>query len=247
MRHILAVMTGATTVAAPALAQVSPTLGVEATTDERRRGLSWSEGRASASGDVLLPVGPVDASARIAAIRGSGRHGGADAVLDLGVGTGWDVGAIRLRATVTGHLFTGARGGMDYVEAGGTASYGIGPLRMTGGAMLAPSQAAIGGSNLHLFADADAGIPGTPVTLVAGIGHSSGGVGDAVRAPARAQRLRPGGDYTNWRLGIEHRQGPLTLALDYTGTDVRRADAFGPFADARHAGDRILGRVQFGL
>ncbi|WP_344691672.1 TorF family putative porin [Sphingomonas cynarae] len=242
-RHILAMMSGATMIAAPALAQVSPTLGVEATTDERRRGLSWSEGQASASGDVLLPVGPVDASARIAATRGSGRHGGADAVIDLGAGTGWDVGAIRLRATVTGHLFTGARGRIDYVEAGGTASYGIGPLRVTGGAMLAPSQDAIGGSNLHLFADADAGIPGTPVTLVAGIGHSSGGVDD----PVRAQRLRPGGDYTNWRLGIEHRQGQLTLALDYTGTDIGRDDAFGPFADARHAGDRILGRVRFGL
>lgn len=243
MRHVLFAMAGAATLAAPALAQNAPTLGVEATTDERRRGLGWSGGRASASGDVLVPVGPVEASARIAATRGAARHGGADAVLDLGAGTGWDVGAIRLRASVTGHLFAGARGGMDYVEAGGSASYAIGPLRVTGGATVAPSQAAIGGSNLHLFADADAGIPGTPLTLVAGIGHSSGGVDD----PVRAQRLRPGGDYANWRLGVEHRRGPLTLALDYSGTDIRQTDAVGPFADARHAGDRIVGRVRFGL
>jgi hypothetical protein len=246
-------MAGAAMLAAPmlapaALAQTAPptagpTIGIEATTDERRRGLGWSGGRASASADALLTIGPVDASARIAATRGAARHGGADAVIDLGVGTGWDVGALRLRATAIGHLFTGARGGMDYVEATGSASYALGPLQVAGGAAFAPSQDAIGGSNLHLFADADAGIPGTPFTLVAGIGHSSGHVDD----PVRAQRLRPGGDYTNWRLGVEHRQGPLTLALDYTGTDVARADTFGPFADARHAGDRILGRVRFGL
>jgi hypothetical protein len=243
MKHVLPAALLAVMTAGPALAQSSPVLGIEGTTDERRRGLSWSGGRASASADAMIPIGPIEASARIAATRGADRHNGADAVVDLGAAAGWDVGAIRLRANVAGHLFTGAAGRMDYVELGGSAGYALGPLRVTGGAMIAPPQAAIGGSNLYLFADADAGIPGTPLTLVAGIGHSSGGVDD----PVRAQRLRPGGDYTNWRLGVEHRQGRLTLALDYTGTDITQADGFGPFADARHAGDRIVGRVRFGL
>jgi hypothetical protein len=132
---------------------------------------------------------------------------------------------------------------MDYGEVGASASFTFGPLQLTGGADYAPSQDAIGGDNLFVYAAANAGIPATPFTLVADIGHSTGDVND----PVRAQRLRPGGDYSNWRLGVEHRTGPLTLALDYVGTDVNRRDAFGPFADARHAGDRIVGRVRFGL
>ncbi len=229
--------------ALPAHAQTGLSAGVEAATDEARRGLSWSENRGVLSADAAASLGPVDASARVVTTRGSSRHGDADAVADIGLGTGWDLGAIRVRAGGTAHLFAGARGKMDYGEVGASASFTFGPLQLTGGADYAPSQDAIGGDNLFVYAAANAGIPATPFTLVADIGHSTGDVND----PVRAQRLRPGGDYSNWRLGVEHRTGPLTLALDYIGTDVNRRDAFGPFADARHAGDRIVGRVRFGL
>ncbi|MBM6575488.1 hypothetical protein KCP91_03840 [Microvirga sp. SRT01] len=229
--------------ALPAHAQTGLSAGVEAATDEARRGLSWSENRGVLSADAAASLGPVDASARVVTTRGSSRHGDADAVADIGLGTGWNLGAIRVRAGGTAHLFAGARGKMDYGEVGASASFTFGPLQLTGGADYAPSQDAIGGDNLFVYAAANAGIPATPFTLVAVIGHSTGDVND----PVRAQRLRPGGDYSNWRLGVEHRTGPLTLALDYVGTDVNRRDAFGPFADARHAGDRIVGRVRFGL
>ncbi len=239
--------------ATPAAAQVATTIGVEGASDENRRGLSWSGGRAAASADVLASRGAVDASARIVAIRGSDRHGGADAVADLSLGSGWDVGALRLRAHGQAHLFAGARGGMDYVEFGGSAGYGYGPLYLTAGASYAPAQRAIGGSNLYLHANAGAGIPGTPLTLLADLGHSSGTVDD----PFRAQRLRPGGAYTDWRLGVEHRRDRLTIGLDYVGTDIARGQPPGsfapgsfapsPFADVRHAGDRIVGRVRLGL
>ncbi|MEH3157509.1 MAG: hypothetical protein PGN08_00480 [Sphingomonas taxi] len=243
MRHFVRPLTLAilTLCAAPAAAQVAVDAGVEAASDEARRGLSWSGGRATASADVVATRGALEASARLVTTRGAARHGGADAVGDLTLAGGWNVGAIRLRAQAAAHLFAGAQGRMDYVELGGSASYGYGPLYLTGGAMLAPSQAAIGGSNLYVFARASAGIPGTPLTLIGDIGHSSGTTGD----PARAQRLRPGGDYADWRLGLEHRRDGLTLGVDYVGTDVARADAFGPYADARHAGDRIVGRVRF--
>ncbi len=229
--------------ARPAYAQTGLSAGVEAATDEARRGISWSENRAALSADAAAGFGPVDASARVVTLRGSSRHGDADTVADIALGTGWDLGAIRVRAGGTAHLFSGARGKMDYGEVGASASFTFGPLQLTGGAEYAPSQDAIGGDNLFVYAAANAGIPATPFTLVADIGHSTGDVND----PVRAQRLRPGGDYSNWRLGVEHRTGPLTLALDYIGTDVNRRDAFGPFADARHAGDRIVGRVRFGL
>ncbi|WP_204283871.1 TorF family putative porin, partial [Klebsiella pneumoniae] len=64
----------------------------------------------------------------------------------------------------------------------------------------APSQSAIGGDNLYLFASANAGIPATPLSASATLGHSTGSTDD----PVRAARLRPLGDYTDWRLGMEY-------------------------------------------
>lgn len=224
---------------APVSAQTNPALSVEAMSQEVRRGLSWSEGRAAVAGAGDVSMLGIDASARIVTLRGSDRHGGADGVADLSLGTGWGLGGFRLQATATGHLFSGARGKMDYVELGGSASYAIGPLYASVGAIAAPSQHAIGGSNIYTYASANAGIPGTPFTILGKVGHSSGSVDD----PDRAARLRPGGDYTNWRLGLEHRLNHLTIGVDYIGTNVARADAIGPFADAGHAGDKIVGRV----
>lgn len=224
---------------APVSAQTGASVSAEAMSQEVRRGLSWSEGRAAIAGAGDVSLLGIDASARIVTLRGSDRHGGADGVADLALGTGWSLGGLRLQATATGHLFSGARGKMDYVELGGSASYGIGPLSASVGVIAAPSQHAIGGSNVYTYASANAGIPGTPFTVLGEIGHSSGSVDDA----DRAARLRPGGDYTNWRLGLEHRVNHLTIGVDYIGTNVSRADAIGPFADARHAGDKIVGRV----
>ena len=225
---------------APASAQNTTAVTAEAMSDEVRRGLSWSGGRAAAAGDVQISLGPIDASARAVTTRASRRHGGADGVVDLALGTGWDLGAFRLRAEAIGHVFAGARGRMDYVEVGASASYGIGPLYSTLGIAVAPSQRAIGGSNVHIYANASAGVPGTPFTILAGLGHSSGNARDGTRA----QRLRPGGDYLNWRLGLERRGERLTLGIDYIGTNVSRRDSFGEFADPRHAGDKLVGRAQ---
>ncbi len=224
----------------PAAAQITTSVTAEAMSDEIRRGLSWSGGRAAAGGDVQVSLGPIDASARAVTTRSSRRHGGADGVVDLALGTGWDLGAFRVRGEAVGHLFSGARGRLDYVEVGASASYGIGPLYSTIGISFAPSQRAIGSNNFHVYANANAGMPGTPFTILAGVGHSSGKVSDAVRA----QRLRPGGDYLNWRLGIEHRSERLTVGVDYTGTNVSHADSFGEFADPKHAGDKLVGRAQ---
>ena len=226
---------------AAAQAQSLPSVGVEATTDERRRGLSWSEGRASISGDFALTLGSLELDARVAALRGSVRHDRADAVADLGAAIGGNVGPFALRGRAIGHVFAGADRGMDYAEFGGDARYTLGPVELTAGALYAPPQRAIGGSNLYLSAQAVAAIPMTPFTLVGGIGRSSGAADDA----ARADRLRPGGSYVDWRLGVEHVTGPLTLALDYVGTDLNDDRPVAALGDRRHSGDRILGRARF--
>jgi len=226
---------------AAAQAQSLPSVGVEATTDERRRGLSWSEGRASISGDAALTLGAFELDARVAALRESVRQDGAEAVADLGIAFVSDVGPLQLRGRAIGHVFAGAERGMDYAEFGGDARYSLGPVELTAGALYAPPQQAIGGSNLYLLAQAVAGIPMTPFTLVGGVGRSSGAVDDATRA----DRLRPGGRYTDWRLGVEHVTGPLTLAIDYVGTDLNDDRDVAAIGDWRHSGDRIVGRARF--
>ncbi|MFJ5928799.1 TorF family putative porin [Sphingomonas sp. NPDC092331] len=214
--------------------------GVELATDESRRGLSWSGGRAVASADALVAIGAADASVRIVSLRGASRHAGADAVADLELGAATDAGPFRLRGHVAAHLFTGARARMDYVELGARASYTLGPLQLGAGAVYAPSQSAIGGDNLYLFASANAGIPATPISVSATLGRSTGSTDD----PVRAARLRPLGDYTDWRLGMEYNQFPFTIGLDYVGTNLAHGPGTSPFADLGNSGDRVVARVR---
>ena len=228
-----------TLAASPASAQ-RLTGGIEAATDESRRGLSWSEGRIATSVDLSLPAGPLEASARVAAVRDSVRHDGAEVVGDLELGATTDLGPFRMRGHVTGHIFAGARSKMDYVELGGSASYSLGPLRLDAGAVYAPDQSAIGGSNLYLYAGANAGIPTTPLSASVSIGRSSGDTDD----PVRAARLRPTGTYSDWRIGLEYNRFPVTLGLDYVGTDIANRPGLSPFADARHSGDSVIGRAR---
>ena len=235
-----AVLTAMVAAASPGLAQQRLSVGAELATDESRRGISWSENRLSPSMDATFGAGPLEASARVASTRGSDRHAGADAVADLGLAYSWDVGGVRLEANGAAHLFAGARGGMDYVEFGGQGSYTLGPARVSAGAQYAPDQDAIGGSNLYLYANASSGVPGTPFTLLAGVGRSSGNVDD----PVRAARLRPDGRYSDWRLGIEYVVPFATLGLDYVGTDIDTDGLRRPFADLKHSGDRLVGRVR---
>lgn len=237
---LLAPALAAVLAAVPATAQRLPMVGVEAATDENRRGLSWTGGRATVSADAMLPLGGFEASARIAGLRGSARHAGADAVADLDLSTDRTLGPVTLRVRATGHLFAGAGRWMDYGEVGAEARYGLGPLLATAGARYAPGQSAIGGDNLYLFATAAAGIPATPFTLSAAIGHSTGDTDD----PLRAARLRPAGSYIDWRLSAEHVTGPVTLAIDYVGNDIDRRRASSPYADPGHIGDRLVARAR---
>lgn len=229
-----------TLAAAPAHAQ-SISGGVEAASDESRRGLSWSEGRAVASADAQVSLSALDASVRVVSLRDSDRHAGADAVADLELGVGTSAGAFRLRGHVTGHVFTQSREQTDYFELGGSGSYSLGPLQLTAGAVYAPDQSAIGGENLYLYAAANAGIPTTPLSASAAIGHTSGSTDDSLRAA----RLRPAGDYTDWRLGVEFSQFPFTFGVDYIGTDVDAAASTSPYADLGHTGDRVIARARF--
>ncbi|MBB4615824.1 TorF family putative porin [Novosphingobium taihuense] len=225
---------------APAAQAQSVDVGVEATTDEVRRGLSWSDGEVSASADASVGFAGFDASVRVAALRKSDRHANADVVGDLAIGKDWNAGAITLRTEAIGHFFGGADIGADYGELGLGARYSIGPLQVRADAFYAPKQDAIGGDNLYLRGSANAGIPGIPISVSASLGYTTGDTQDS-----RSARLRPAGDYADWRLGVEYNQFPFTIGLDYAGTDIDTSGiTVSPYADLKHAGDRVLGRVR---
>ncbi|MCW1384822.1 hypothetical protein OLX02_18555 [Novosphingobium sp. KCTC 2891] len=242
----LVALAGCALAGAPAHAGVVPTGGIEAATDEVRRGISWSGGDPVASADVQAEVAGFDASARVVTTRGADRHAGADAVADLELGKSFDAGALTLRGAVTGHVFAGAERKMDYVELGLGARYGLGPLDMGVGAIFAPSQSAIGGDNLYLYTNARVGLPAFPISLTAAAGYTTGGSDGSLRAA----RLRPGGDYADWRVGLEYSQFPFTVGVDYAGNDISKARALAsgsPYADAAHIGDRVVARLRFGF
>lgn len=223
----------------PALAQ---RVDVEARTDSRVRGLSWSGGRASVAGTLAVPLGDLSLEARGQALRGSRRHGGADLGIDLAAryfrslgSSGW-----RAQAGVVHHSFID-RARLNFIELEGGAGYLIGPLDLSLTAAWAPPQDSTGGQNLYLRAGASAGVPATPFTLYGHLGHSMGDDGRA-----RATRLRPTGDYTDWRLGVERVQGPVALGLELTGTSIDTPVAPTAFTD-RHVGTRLAGIARLSL
>ncbi|WP_293969697.1 TorF family putative porin [Sphingomonas sp.] len=226
----------ATALLCAAASAAPPRLSIEATSDLRARGLSWSDGRASLRAGLDAPIADgFSLAGDLAALRGAPRHGGADAGLDLAARFRRNIDGWSLSATAARRLFLDARG-QDYWELGAAAGRTIGPALLRATIHYAPDQNAIGGDNLHLGAEADVAIPGTAFTLFGGLGHSSGKTGDA----ARAARLRPDGAYFDWRLGAEHVHGPLALGLVYTDTSIthgrRRTGGTAEHASARLAG-----------
>lgn len=230
----------ATLPAAQAQAQVRPHASVEATTDERRRGISWSDGQGALAASARLDFSNgFDLGVRGVATRGDPRHGGADAVIEPTLGYSQLVNGFRLDAFATGHIFTNGRGPLDYYEGGAGASYTLGPAEAGVEARYAPSQDAIGGSNLYLGLRGRVGVPLTPFSFTASAGRSSGDTDDATRAA----RLRPDGRYYDWSFGVQHATGPLVLTVEYTGTDIDNERSASPFAARNNAGDRIAARA----
>lgn len=218
------------------------TVSFEAETDHRERGLSGSDGKAalgiSASVPVTYDLG-VDLDA--VTLRDAARHGGADLGMTVAPrytvhGGPWD-----FSAGVRGNLFVG-RSGTSYVELTGEVARTLGPAQLVLGAAFAPSQDAIGGSNLYLDAQLSASIPGTPVTLYGGVGHTSG----SSNGDPRAARLRPGGDYLDHHVGAEYTEANYAVGLRYSGTSIGKdeVDPLSRWTD-RHYGARVMAYFRF--
>ncbi|HEX7781677.1 MAG TPA: TorF family putative porin [Sphingobium sp.] len=222
--------------AVPALAQsTGPSLSLEAASEERRRGLSWSAGDPVLRTALSVPLtSELSLDATAVTLRSSARHGGADAVIDLQAGYTRRIGAWSLSAQATYHAFPGASG-QGFAEIGAGAGFMIGPASLDAFARYAPDQGSIGGDNLYLGASLAAGIPGTPLTLSGHVGHSSGSVDD----PTAARRLRPGGSYWDHGVALDYRKGRWFAGLRYANSSVGDS--------AAHAGPTAVAHVGIGF
>jgi hypothetical protein len=228
--------------ATPCWAQSDLAVEAGVLTDHRVRGLSWSDGEAAPQVYGRLPLGGLALSGQATAARGAQRHGGADAAIALSASYRGEAGLLRWQGGVTGHMFPGGAGDQDFYELDGEIAGMIGPLDLAMAARYAPSQHAIGGSNLHIGASAELALIGTPVTITANVGHSSGSADDALRAA----RLRPGGNYVDWSVGGRYVLRDLTFSLAYMDTDIVPGDLH-PIARSRHFGAKLVAGVHLAL
>lgn len=224
--------------AAPAAA-LDPAVWIDAATDLRERGLSQSGGRAAVEAGIGIGSEGPTLDLAAATLRGSPRHGGAD--LRAMVTGGYTVrsGGSRLRADIRWQGFAGGRGPLDYWEGGLLADTLIGPITLAAGARYAPRQRAIGGSLLNLRLAADGGLPGSPWSLAAHVGRTSGDTRD----PLRAARLRPDPAYLDWAIGVRRVVGQALLSLTYSDTDVGKSRAGIPPALRADSGATVVARV----
>lgn len=218
-------------------------VSVEANTDDRRRGLSWSDGRPSLAASAYVPVtDALELNAALSALRGSVRHGGEAVGIDLGaryrheLAAGW-----RLSVGVTGHMFVDASQ-LNYAEGEARISYSIGPASVETGASYAPRQSALGGDNLYLLAGVVLTVPRSPWAVRGGVGHSSGAVQDM----ARAARLRPNGRYWDYALAIEHVRDRWTAGARFTATSTGSAIPRSPYDD-RHSGATVAAYLRLDI
>ncbi|CDO37078.1 MULTISPECIES: TorF family putative porin [Novosphingobium] len=234
---------------APACAQSMEQTGasIEATTDYREDGLSWSDSAPALRAEGTLALShDLSISASVATLRGSRRHGGSDWGFTIAPrystsAAGWD-----LSAGIAGHLFAGADDGaknLDYVELEGRAARTLGPAQLALSVSYAPSQDAIGGSYGHAGADLGVGLPGTPITAYAGGGYAFGNS----NGDARSTRLRPDGNYANWYVGAEQSFGPIAVGVLYSDTSIDRHRAAAVEYGDKGTGERLSAYARVSL
>lgn len=101
----------------------------------------------------------------------------------------------------------------DFAEVYGSVAHTYGPLTGKIAAFYAPKQRALSVAgpkedNLYLSGDLSAGIPTTPITLNAHVGHSF-----------ERSYLTFGEKYTDWSIGASYTWNSLTVGVSYVDTD----------------------------
>lgn len=109
----------------------------------------------------------------------------------------------------------------DYFEPYASLSYLIGPATAKLSAAYAfGGQQGLGGrDDLYVAGDVSVGVPTTPVTVTAHVGHAAGSL--AAYNPSAADR-----SYVDWSLGAEAVRGPFVAGARYIDTDISNRRGF---------------------
>lgn len=144
---------------------------------------------------------------------------GSDQEIDLVVGFKKEVASgTTIDVGVTYYYYPGAEKfvpgyNSDFFEPYASITHTFGPVTGKVSAAYAPKQSALSvgfgkEDNLYIAGDLSAGIPTTPVTISAHVGHSFG-----------PSYLTIGDEYTDWNIGLSYVAGPVTFGVSYVDTD----------------------------
>ena len=212
-------------------------VSVTGTTDYRLRGVSQSDTKPAIQGTMTIThKSGVYGGLFASNLAGWGTFGGPDLELDLIGGFKHSLGGGTVDAGLTWYMYPGGATITDYAELFARYSHSLGPATVTGGVYYAPPQRALGNytntpqsrigdteDNLYVTGDAAVGIPKTPFTLKAHIGHSNGNPGLGPNGTS----VTPTGDYWDYAAGTDITYKVLTLNVSYIGTDItRRSSAY---------------------
>jgi uncharacterized protein (TIGR02001 family) len=179
---------------------------IAAVSDYRFRGISLSNRKMAIQPGLEASAGGFYAGLWASNIA---LYAGTKAELDVYGGWRGEVAGLNLDVGATSYLYPGGSGG-QYAEFLGSVGKTIGPLDLKVGAAYAPAQKNIGSDNFYAYGQARAGLPGTPVTISANLGHESGSLAG------------PDGRKWDWSLGGEAVFNKFTVGLKYVDTNVNR-------------------------
>jgi uncharacterized protein (TIGR02001 family) len=207
-------------IAAPVAAQDAPTSsvtisgGATLVSDYRFRGISQTDKRFAVQGTFSVS----HESGLYGTVWGSSIDdyvaNGSDQEIDLILGYKKSFGGTTIDGGLLYYYYPGSHGAnSDFAEPYISVAHTFGPLTGKVTANYAPKQKAltIGAGkedNLYLAGDLSAGIPTTPISVSAHVGHSFG-----------PSYLTIGDEYTDWSLGASYTWKNLTLGVQYVDTD----------------------------
>jgi uncharacterized protein (TIGR02001 family) len=191
--------------------------GVTLVSDYRFRGISQTDKRFAVQGTFTV----ASKTGLYATVWGSSIDdyvfNGADQEIDLSVGYKKTFGAAAVDVGVLYYYYPGSGGiTSDFFEPYGSVTYSIGPVSAKASAAYAPKQSALRvvtgvtekKDNLYVAGDLSGGIPNTPITLSAHIGHNFG-----------PSYLSIGKEYTDYSFGASVTRKNLTFGVQYVDTD----------------------------
>lgn len=239
MKYRVAALAALSFAATPAFAQEEPPKpitvsgSVAGVSDYRFRGVSQSDKHIAFQGGVTvthksgLYVGAWGSN-----LAGWGTFGGSNTELDLIGGFKTEIASgATIDVGLTWYMYPGGAALTDFAEPYIKLGTTIGPASLTAGVAYAPKQKALGNysntpqsagqsqDNLYIWGDVAVGIPKTPLTAKAHLGHSNGNPGLGPNGTS----VTPTGEYLDWSLGLDYVVGPLVLGVSYVDTDITKA------------------------